>query len=882
MSNDTTVKIRADLSELKKEFQAAQRTIKVATSEFKAATAGLDDWTKSADGVSAKLKQLNTVLDSENKKLESLEGQYALTVKENGAASRAAEELMIKINNQKAAIAKTEKQISSYTAQLDEITSSSDSVASASDKLKQTISQQESELNDLKNKYKNLVLEQQDSSDEAKTLAREISALSSDLEANKTSLKNAEKAADNLDGALDDVSDAADGASDGFTVLKGAVATFAGNLASSFVSSVGGAAKSLLTLSDTTKEYRENMGKLETGFTTAGHTAEQAKNTYTDLYAVLGDEGQATEAASHLAKLCDTEKELEKWTTITTGVYGTFGDSLPIESLTEAANESAKTGQVTGALADALNWAGVSEDKFNESLAGCSSEQERQEKITEQLNVLYGDAAKKYEEVNGSVMDANRANAEYSDTMGELGAKVEPITTKLKEGFNKLLEKVLELVNGVDMSAFTGAIESAFSVLTDTVLPAITEGFGWILDHKDAIIAGLAGIAAGFLAFKVVTLIQSVTSAMKGMTLAQAALNLVMNMNPIGLIVAAITALVTAFVVLWNKCEWFREFWIGLWDGIKAVVSTVWDAIVGFFTAAWENIKLVWSVVTGWFKAIWDGIKQVFSTVANWFKNIFSSAWNAIKSVWSVVTGWFKAIWDGIKKVFSVVATWFKDIFKKAWDGIKNIWNSVTGFFSGIWSGIKNVFSNVVGWFKSVFQKAVDTIKNVFSKIGDFFGGLWDTIKNKIVSIGTGIADTIGGAIKGGVNGIIGFVESVLNKIPEVVNGAIKLINKIPGVDIGWRMDKFNLPRLAKGGITKGATLAEIGEDGREAVIPLEKNLGWLRELAKKFKSELGAEFMQGGNSTVVNNFYQTNNSPVALSKLEIYRQSKNLLSMKG
>ena len=166
------------------------------------------------------------------------------------------------------------------------------------------------------------------------------------------------------------------------------------------IGAMGGA---FLGLAESTRETRENMGKLETGFTTAGHSAEDAKNTYAELYSVLGDEGQATEAAAHLAKLTNSEKELAEWTDIATGVYATFGDSLPIENLTEASNETAKTGKITGGLADALNWAGVSEDEFQSSLDACSSEQERQALITDTLNGLYSEAAEKYREVNGDI-----------------------------------------------------------------------------------------------------------------------------------------------------------------------------------------------------------------------------------------------------------------------------------------------------------------------------------------------------------------------------------------------------------------------------------------------------------------------------------------------
>ena len=160
---------------------------------------------------------------------------------------------------------------------------------------------------------------------------------------------------------------------------------------------------------ESTREYRTEMGKLDTAFQVAGHSSESAKQTYSELNAVLGDSGQATEAAQHLAKLTDNEKDLQTWTNICTGVYATFGESLPIESLTEAANETAKTGILTGGLTDALNWAGIGEEEFQKKLDACSNEQERQKLIMDTLNGTYSKASEQYKKTNKDVMDAQKA-----------------------------------------------------------------------------------------------------------------------------------------------------------------------------------------------------------------------------------------------------------------------------------------------------------------------------------------------------------------------------------------------------------------------------------------------------------------------------------------
>lgn len=332
------------------------------------------------------------------------------------------------------------------------------------------------------------------------------------------------------------------------------------------------------------------------------------------------------------------------------------------------------------------------------------------------------------------------------------------------------------------------------------------------------------------------------------------------------------------FVNLWNGV---KDFFTGLWQSIWAVVGPLFTEVVGTFQMAWEVIKLIWDYVQPYFAGIWEGIKAVFSVVGEWFKIIFGIAWEHIKAVWSVVVAWFTLIWENIKAVFSVVAAYFKGIFRVAWEAIKAVWNNVVAFFtmiwagikavfavvkgvlsgdftdawnaiknlwdkvvnyfSTVWTGVKNVFSAVGTFFKDTFSAAWEAIKKVFSNFGTFFSSLWDTIKNAFSSIGTKIGSAISSAVKSGINGVLGMIEGTVNTFVRMINGAINLINKIPGVNIG-KLGELKIPRLAKGGVVNRSTIAEIGEDGAEAIVPLEKNLGWIKNLVSMLMSSL-AEF---------------------------------------
>ena len=278
------------------------------------------------------------------------------------------------------------------------------------------------------------------------------------------------------------------------------------------------------------------------------------------------------------------------------------------------------------------------------------------------------------------------------------------------------------------------------------------------------------------------------------------ALNSALLANPITWVVVAIMALVAVFVILWNECEGFRNFWIGLWDKVVNVASTVWDAIKGFFIGAWDAIKSAWNVATEFFSSIWEGIKTVFSVVGDVLSGYFKVAWEAIKVVWDTVVSYFQMIWDNIKLIFSVVKDVLSGDFSSAWEGIKAIWNNVTSWFSGIWDGIKQVFSVVDTWFENIFGDAWTKIKNVFASWGEFFGGLWDTVKQKFTDFGTKMGDAIGDAVKSGINGVLSLIERTINKAINLINGAIGLINLLPGVSVG-KVGHITLPRLAQGAV---------------------------------------------------------------------------------
>ena len=564
------------------------------------------------------------------------------------------------------------------------------------------------------------------------------------------------------------------------------------------------------------REYRTEMGKLDTAFVTNGHSSEAAKRTYSDLNSVLGDSGQAVEAANHLALLTDNEKDLGTWTDICTGVYATFGASLPIKGLTEAANETAKVGEVTGPLADALNWAGISEDEFNDKLAKCSGEQERQKLIMDTLNGTYSKAADQYKKTNKDVIAAEKAQEKLTDAFAEFGRIGEPILTLIKS-------KVADMV-----AAAIPHLENFINKIKDAAR--------WIKDNEEkvklwsGVIAIAIATVGGFvLVLAWAGIMQKAAAALKIVTLAVKALNIAMRANIIGLVVTAILGLVAAFIYLWKNCDSFRNFWIGLWKIIQSAAK-----------AAWKAISKAWEGVGKWFKSKFEQVQKAGKSAMDSVKKWFSDALKAIKKAWSAVVGFFKGIWKGIQSAFSATGSWFSKIFRSAWNGVKSVWNGARSFFSGIWSGIRGIFGSVGSWFRGKFQAAWSSIRSVFSGWGSFFGGLWTKIKSKFSSIGSALGKAMGDSVKSGLNKVLSTIEKTINKGIGLINKAINLANKLPGINVG-NVPTLSLPRLAKGGVLKKGQVGVLEGSGAEAVVPLENNHGWLSKVAADLNKMQGS-----------------------------------------
>lgn len=499
---------------------------------------------------------------------------------------------------------------------------------------------------------------------------------------------------------------------------------------------VGGAAAgvgALSSVAESTREYRTEMGKLDTAFVTNKFSAADAKQTYSDLYAVVGDSGQATEAANHLSLLCNSTKDLQSWTEICTGVYGQFGDSLPIEGLTEAANETAKVGAVTGPLADALNWMGVSEDEFNEKLAKCSSEQERQQLITSTLTSLYSDASAQYKETNGDVMASNRAHQQLSDTMAQIGAVAEPVLNSLIGLGGKLLEQLSPLIESVAENLAPALINICEEVapiivsMLEQIMPLIEE----LLPFIAQLMEQLAPIIVQIVEQLFPPLLQIIQDLLPYfMQIIQAIMPLLSTL--VELLMPVIEMFVQLAGVLLNGLlaaltpiiEDLATFLNDLLTPLIPIISELCDTIVGVLQPVFEQLSPVISQVFDALRPVLNLLGEMLETlipalvpVIEWLAHIFSEVLgNAIKRVEKIlepISGIFNGIIDFVKGVFS--GNW-----EQAWNGVvnifKNVFNLLPTFVEGVINGIIWVINKLlegVNWATSMIGWEIDPIPEV-------------------------------------------------------------------------------------------------------------------------------------------------------------------------
>ena len=390
---------------------------------------------------------------------------------------------------------------------------------------------------------------------------------------------------------------------------------------------VAGLTAAFVALDGATEEYRVAQGKLNAGFQTAGFSADVARKSYRNFYAILGDTDTATEASQLLANMAKNEEEVTKWTRIAAGVHGTFGDSLPIEGLVESANETARTGKVTGVFADALNWVGIMEDDFNAKLEQTTDVSKRNRLIMDTLSTTYDKAADSFYANNQQVINARRNHATLDETLAKVGDTSSKVKNQLwvlagaaEDGsirsgsaldwVQQQAEAFGAWVEGLDLSALKQQFDENFT----QGLQRAGDAMDWCREHADGLKTGVKLLAVAFGLVKLAQFNQSVAggaSALLGMgktvltmtgvlggqtaatgaaTAAQTGLNAAMSANPIGAVILLIEGAIAVGVLLYKNWDTVKAKAGEVWNSIKTAFGGIRDSITGAFSAAKDKV----------------------------------------------------------------------------------------------------------------------------------------------------------------------------------------------------------------------------------------------------------------------------------------------------
>lgn len=814
--NESTSKIKLDVSDLKKGIQDAQRAIKLANSEFRAASAGMDKWSESADGLSEKIKATDKVLKAQKTILAAYEKQLEEIKAEYGEDSKQAQEFQIKVNNQKAVVNKTQKELDKYQTALDELGDESKQAEGATeglnDGLKDTKGAAE-KANEgftvMKGALADLV---------SKGISAAVQGLKDLAKAAADAWKAYDVGADNIIKATGATGEGAEGLMDIYKrVSKTVPAEFSeiGSAIGEVNTRFGLTGDKLEALSTKFLKFANLNG---TDVVSSIDTVQKALSAYN----LTGDDaGQVMDVLNKVAQ--DTGVSVD---TLAGGLVQNataFQElGLSIEQSAVLMGQMEKSGAnseaVMAGLRKALKNATEDGKPLTKTLSDLEDQIKNSDNSTKALQATYDLFGKSGDQIFGAIQNGTLSFKDLDQATIDAGGSIDRTFADTQDAPDRLALRVQSLkadiavLAGDLMEKYAPQIEKLFDDVTSELLPAVQEGIDWIVQHLPEIEAGIVAIVTALAVSKIVgiitglvTAISAAIAATEGMTVAQAALNVVMSANPIGIVVTAIAALVAAFVVLWNKSEAFRGFWIGIWEGIKAAVedakntiSTAWGKIVSTF----ENLKRKISTAM-------ENIRSSISNKINSAKSTVSSAVDRIKSLLS---------FSGLKKTVS-------DLF----------------------SSIKEKITSPITSAKETVSSAVETIKGLFPlSLGKIFSGI--QLPHFKIS---------GGKVPWGVGGL----------------------GTPPSVSVEW---------YKRGGVIDGARVIGVGEDGAEAVVPLERNRQWIAAVAKAMRRAIDRENDLGGfggtrgGQTVNYNYVQNNTSPKALSRLEIYRRTRNQLAFAG
>ena len=659
-------------------------------------------------------------------------------------------------------IKESQSEFQAAAAGMDDWSSSEDGLNAKIKSLNDITEIQKKKVAALQSEYDSLIANGLDpTSREAVELRTKINNETAALNKNEAELKNQVQALEELENGSKDAGDATDDMGDKFSGLKAA-----GGIAVGAIAAVGAACVaavgSFLGLAESTREARNNMAKVETAFQTAGLSAQNATDTMTTLYGIMGDEGAASEAAQQLAKISQGEADLEANTRILTGVMAEYGASIPLEGLAEGMAATAAMGEVQGPLADALEWQGVNLEDYNAKLATMATEEERAAYIQETLTGLYGESADAYRENNAAVIEAQEAQANLNNALNELGAIAEPIMTTIKTLATDLLTSITPFVSLIG-EGLTGALNGTAGA-TDTLAEGLTGVITALLDQIvailptviDTIVAVVPQLLAALLNMLptiLETLINMVTQVIDALSaMLPTIIEAIMQVLPklinslIGAIPQLLEAAITLLMAIVDAIPTIiKELIAALPSIIETTIKALLDSIPLLIDAAIQLfmaiVEAIPEIVVALVEALPQIIASIISAVIGAIPQLLEAA---IKLFMALITAIPKIVVELIKNMPQLITAMVTGLMS----GLSKIADVGVNLVKGLWDGIKNSFTWIKDKIKGWVGDVMDFIKKLFG-INSPSKVMADEVgKNLALGIGVGFEKNIGAVNK--------------------------------------------------------------------------------------------------------------------------------------
>ena len=923
-SENVTTKFKVDISNLKQNITAANKQIKNLTAQLKNASAGMAKGEETADSLTKKIEIQAKIVEEERKKLDFLRAElekYNSTIK---SGEKTVKDLTAQHEAAVKAYGAESKEAQALAKQLYQAQTAQEKNVKAAQDLNTKIIEQDTAFKNAEyqaDQYVKALDDLQNAEENTDEAFAKSAGSGGGLDVFSVALGNL--AANLITACIDKLGDLISTAKEAFeeldegrdTLIRATGAT--GEVAESLTESYHNVAKSInADLSD----IGGVIGEVNTRF---GYTGEQLEETalqflkFSDIAGV-----DAVEAVRNVSRALQNAG-------IDSSEYSTILDQIAAAAQTSGISASTLTQNLTkyGAQLRAVGYdtddiiallaqfeiSGINAETAIKGIttavgkwgkAGKDSSEEFKQLVEEIKKApSEADAAALAIENFGSkagteLADAIRTGRLGFDDFKDVVSGAEGTVSRTFDETQGISDQIALTMNTIKIETgevfedlatkLTPQIEIILAYLADAAdkyLPVIADAVGEIVtgvvqltssvDAKDIkIFKDLAEAIGGiFLVGKGASLVSKFVTAIKGF-IPQAKAALTAATTELGAAGAASLGTTIAAGLI----AFIAGFGIG-----SAIYDAIGDEIDEVLFPIFEKIENAYKLLIGGFKEVPETLADAGQKVVDVWTNIETLFTDKIPHfLTEVIPEWWDSLWEDIEDGFYNFSLKMGTIALAAWEAVKKPFIIADSWFKKKWDGIKNSFSETKQYFSDIFTGAWENIKSAFSGVGDFFSGIWDKIKETFTDIGTAVGDAIGGAFKTAINAVLETVENTINTVPDVINALVDTLNEIPGVDLD-PLGYVSLPRLARGGIADRPVIA--GEDGKEAIIPLEKNKAGLRELARLIAGEMGLSVAGVSGETsaatgaVTYNFTQTNNSPKALSRWDIYRQTKNLIN---